>query len=145
MTQSEALEYYKRIEDFNTQEIRNLVEKELRPSLNQAVAGAAMDMIGRIAGALLGAPFGAVEGSASGHTLTHTPEEVEDICKDSIKNNSSTIKQILQKHPHYTNYVIDIIMLLAPAIAQQYIGISGLAIVGSITILCKQGIQAYLQ
>ena len=36
-------------------------------------------------------------------------------------------------------------MLLAPAIAQQYIGIPGLAIVGSITILCKQGIQAYLQ
>ena len=145
MTQSEALEYYKRIEDFNTQEIRNLVEKELRPSLNQAVAGAAMDMIGRIAGALLGAPIRAVAGSASGHTLTHTPEEVEDICKDSIKNNSSTIKQILQKHPHYTNYVIDIIMLLAPAIAQQYIGIPGIAIVGSITILCKQGIQAYLQ
>ena len=52
MTKSEALEYYKRIENFNTQEIRNLVEKELRPSLNQAVAGAAMGMIGRIAGAL---------------------------------------------------------------------------------------------
>ena len=145
MTQSEALEYYKRIEDFNTQEIRNLVEKELRPSLNQTVAGAAMDMIGRIADALLGAPIAALAESASGHTLTHTPEEVEDICKNSIKNNSSTIKQILQKHPHYTNYVIDIIMLLAPAIAQQYIGIPGLAIVGSITILCKQGIQAYLQ
>ena len=142
MTQSEALEYYKRIEDFNTQEIRNLVEKELQPSLNQAVAGAAMGMIGRIAGAFIGGPIGAAVG---GHTPTHTPEEVEDICKDSIKNNSSTIKQILQKHPHYTNYVIDIIMLLAPAIAQQYIGISGIAIVGSITILCKQGIQAYLQ
>ena len=145
MTQSEALEYYKRIENFNTQEIRNLVEKELRPSLNQVVAGAAMDMIGSIAGAFLGAPIAAIAGSDSGHTLTHTPEEVEDICKDSIKNNSSTIKQILQKHPNYTNYVIDIIMLLAPAIAQQYIGIPGIAIVGSITILCKQGIQAYLQ
>ena len=145
MTKSEALEYYKRIENFNTQEIRNLVEKELRPSLNQAVAGAAMGMIGRIAGALLGAQIAALAGSDDSHTLTHTPEEVEDICKDSIKNNSSTIKQILQKHPYYTNWVIEIVMLLAPAIAQQYIGIPGLAIVGSITILCKQGIQAYLQ
>ena len=72
MTKSEALEYYKRIENFNTQEIRNLVEKELRPSLNQAVAGAAMGMIGRIAGALLGAQIAALAGSDDIHTLTHT-------------------------------------------------------------------------
>jgi hypothetical protein len=73
-----------------------------------------------------------------------TPEELETICKDTIKKNSSTIKEILQKHPNYTNYVIDIIMLLAPAIAQQYLGISAMAIVGSITIICKQGIHSYL-
>lgn len=74
MTQSEALEYYKRIEDFNTQEIRNLVKKELRPNLNQVVAGAAMGLIGRIAGALLGGPIAAVAGGGLGTYPTHTPE-----------------------------------------------------------------------
>ena len=35
-------------------------------------------------------------------------------------------------------------MLLAPAIAQQYTGFSGMAIVGTITYLCKQCIQTYI-
>ncbi len=73
-----------------------------------------------------------------------TSINLELICKEYIRKNSSTIKEILQKHPNYTNYVIDIIMLLAPAIAQQYFGISAMAIVGSITIICKQGIHSYL-
>ncbi len=145
MTQSEALEYYKQIEFFDSKEIRKLIKKELQPSLNQIARDAALGILCRIAGGLFGGPVGAAAGGPINVRSTPSPEDVESICKDSIKNNSSSIKQILQKHPNYTNYVIDIIMLLAPAIAQQYIGIPGIAIVGSITILCKQGIQAYLQ
>jgi hypothetical protein len=74
-----------------------------------------------------------------------TPEELEEVCKESIKENSFSIKQILKKHPNYTNCIIDIITLLAPAIAQQYIGIPGIAIVGTITVICKQGIHTYLE
>lgn len=145
MTQSEALEYYKQIEFFDSKEIRKLIKKELQPSLSQITRDAALGILCRITVGFFGGAVGALPGGPINVRSTPSLEDVESICKDSIKNNSSSIKQILQKHPNYTNYVIDIIMLLAPAIAQQYIGIPGIAIVGSITILCKQGIQAYLQ
>lgn len=145
MTQSEALEYYKQIEFFDSKEIRKLIKKELQPSLSQITRDVALGILCRITGGFFGGVVGAAPVGPINVRSTPSLEDVESICKDSIKNNSSSIKQILQKHPNYTNYVIDIIMLLAPAIAQQYIGIPGIAIVGSITILCKQGIQAYLQ
>lgn len=70
---------------------------------------------------------------------------VEKICRVAIVNNSSTIRSIMKKYPHSTEYILEILHLLAPAIAQQYTGLSGLAIIGTLTILCKQGISEYLK
>lgn len=144
MTQEEALKCFRQIEGYEVKQIRELVAKELCPDNLSFGLGTAI-------GAVLGELYSPI--CAAGATIGHSTaldterqqEELETICKDTIKKNSSTIKEILQKHPNFTNYVIDIIMLLAPAIAQQYLGISAMAIVGSITIICKQGINAYLQ
>ena len=68
-----------------------------------------------------------------------------EICKKYAKKYSSEIKIILQDNPQTTNYILNIIQLLAPAIAQQYSGIPAMAIVGSITILCRQGIDNFIK
>lgn len=147
MTQEEALKCFRQIEGYEVKQIRELVAKELCPNCGfGAIAGAKLGFnIGTAIGTAIGAEVGAAFGLSNALDTERQQEELETICKDTIKKNSSTIKEILQKHPNYTNYVIDIIMLLAPAIAQQYLGISAMAIVGSITIICKQGINAYLQ
>ena len=69
----------------------------------------------------------------------------EYICRGAINKFQENIKDILRKNAKTTNYTLEIIQLLAPAIAQQFGGLSSMAIVGSITILCKQGIQNYIQ
>lgn len=68
-----------------------------------------------------------------------------EICKKYAAKNSTKIKTILQENRQKTNYALNIIQLLAPAIAQQYSGIPAMAIVGSITLLCRQGIDNFIK
>ena len=137
MTKDEILKYYKQIENSHPDQIRDIVVKELQPN----------NRIGFLEH-FVGACVDAHELKASIDEESCSigkQEDLENICKESIKKNKFRIKEILQNNPNYTNYVIDVIMLLAPAIAQEYFGISAMAIVGSITIICKQGIHSYLQ
>lgn len=59
------------------------------------------------------------------------------ICVDSFILHKEEIRRILNKCPTGTSYIIEIVQLLAPAIAQEYSGFSGMAIVGTIIYLCK--------
>ncbi len=68
-----------------------------------------------------------------------------EICKEYALRYSDEIKIILQNNPQKTNFVISIIQLLAPVIAQEYSGIPAMAIVGAITILCRQGIENFIK
>lgn len=72
----------------------------------------------------------------------------EDIskCKKVIANPSisTKIKTLLKNNPKYVNCTLEIIQLVAPAVAQIYGGLSALTIVGTLIIMCKQGIQNYL-
>ena len=74
-------------------------------------------------------------------------KSLKDICVDCANTveNKNKIKLILQNNHQSTNFVIGIIQLLAPAIAQQYSGIPAMAIVGAITLLCRQGLENYLK
>lgn len=68
-----------------------------------------------------------------------------EICKKYAKEFSTEIKAILKNNPKSTNYALNVIQLLAPAIAQQYSGIPAMAIVGSITLLCRQGLENFIK
>ena len=68
-----------------------------------------------------------------------------EICKDYVNEFSNDIKAILKNNPKITNYALNVIQLLAPAIAQQYSGIPAMAIVGSITLLCRQGLENFIK
>ena len=66
------------------------------------------------------------------------------ICLNAIWQYGDKIKKIIKKNPNYTKYTLEIIQLIAPVIAQKYAGIPALSIVGAITLLCKQGINNFL-
>lgn len=68
-----------------------------------------------------------------------------EICKEYVNKFSNDIKAILKNNPKTTNYALNVIQLLVPAIAQQYSGIPAMAIVGSITLLCRQGIENFIK
>lgn len=47
-----------------------------------------------------------------------TNSTIEDICKSSIRKYSSKIKEIIRDNPKSTNYVLEIVMLLAPVVGK---------------------------
>ena len=71
-------------------------------------------------------------------------QKLSDICQEYARYLSSEIKTIIKNNPQKTNFTLNIIQLLAPAIAQQYSGITAMALIGSITLLCRQGIENYI-
>lgn len=150
MDKNQIILMYEAIQDYQPDQIRSLVADELRKKNCLRNEPENIGIYHKIVQSVF-AFFTPKILAASCHCPSDpdienpTPEELEEVCKESIKENSFSIKQILKKHPNYTNCIIDIITLLAPAIAQQYIGIPGIAIVGTITVICKQGIHTYLE
>lgn len=129
MTNQEINRLYNQLDGLSPEEIEKIVSKELGVAAGGGIVGA-----GIFAGAICGAVF----------NNKWTPEKVMAICKTSVANASQSIRKIMHDNPKATNYSLEIIQLVDPAIAQQYCGISGMAIVGSLSILCKQGISNYI-
>ena len=146
MTRDEATNIYAEIGDLSTNEINSIIARELRRNnVLRSVIGTAAAISGGIVGNIGGVAGAALNVPSPESNIVKSQEELEVICKEAITKNKKSIKEILKSHPKSTNYVIDIIMLMAPAITQQYLGISAMAIVGSIVILCRQGLTSYLQ
>lgn len=146
MTRDEATNIYAEIGDLSTNEINSIIARELRRNnVLRSVIGTAAAISGGIVGNIGGVAGAALNVPSPESNIVKSQEELEVICKEAITKNKKSIKEILKSHPKSTNYVIDIIMLMVPAITQQYLGISAMAIVGSIVILCRQGLTSYLQ
>lgn len=130
MTNSEIESIFLQIEGLSSSEIQNRVNQELSKSPS--------------ADGELGSLFGnAVFTSFSlGKTnkTEYNKKNLEDVCKKSWELNRTKIHSIILNNPKTSKSIMDIVMLLAPAIAQQYTGFSGMAIVGTLTILCKQNL-----
>ncbi len=86
-----------------------------------------------------------IEDSPISGQLSLPSRKLFEICKKYAAKNSAKIKAILKNNPKSTNYALNVIQLLVPAIAQQYSGIPAMAIVGSITLLCRQGIENFIK
>lgn len=126
MDKSEIATLYQQIEDLSPNQINELIERDTPHVLFSK------------------ARCISVGASLFGEAIRKPKEHVKSACEKEIRKNRSTIKDIIRKHPKSKDYIFEIIMLLAPAIAQQYTGFSGMAIVGTLTIICKQGINAYI-
>lgn len=124
MTEKEIESLYKQIEGLSSSEIQQRVDKELAHQTSS----------NHILGSLIGI----------GLIVPNTPKvkasELERACKKSWIYNLSKIRDIINHNPKTSKSIMDIVVLLAPAIAQQYTGISGMAIVGALTIFCKQNL-----
>lgn len=126
MTESEIKSLYSQIEGLSTEEIQYRINKEL--STTEALAGATawggiINIIIRLC--------------TPSKPKVHSAE-LEAACKNSWNLNASKILTIINNNPKTSKCVMDIILLLAPTIAQQFAGISGMAIVGTLVIVCKQ-------
>lgn len=123
LTSQELAELYAQIESKSDEEIESLINKQSE----------------KLDGLLsVGGWFRSVFKNQSANSII-------EICKESVKEFSADIKEILKNNPKTTNYALNVIQLLVPAIAQQYSGIPAMAIVGSITLLCRQGIENFIK
>lgn len=135
MTEYEIKSIYKKIEELSFPEIQNLIDREFSSSYASGTA--------------IGAGFGSLIGASVFNTISKWDEtnkptqiqlELEKSCRNSWDLNINQIRNLIQNNPKTSKGIMDIVLLLAPAIAQQYTGISGMAIVGTLTIICKQNL-----
>ena len=123
LTSQELAELYAQIESKSDEEIESLINKQSE----------------KLDGLLIvGGWFRSVFKNQSANLII-------EICKEYVNDFSNDIKAILKNNPKTTNYALNVIQLLVPAIAQQYSGIPAMAIVGSITLLCRQGIENFIK
>lgn len=128
LTSQELAELYAQIENKSDKEITNLINDESE----------------KLDGFLIGGGWlKRVFGGGADKNQAATP--LIEICKKCAIEFSADLKAILKNNPKSTNYALNVIQLLAPAIAQQYSGIPAMAIVGSITLLCRQGIENFIK
>lgn len=143
LTSQELSKLYSQIENKSNKEIKALINDESE-TIFSGLEGAAVKglIVGAGANFSLGGLFGKF-GRGSGKE--QSANSLIEICKEYAKEFSTEIKAILKNNPKSTNYALNVIQLLAPAIAQQYSGIPALAIVGSITLLCRQGLENFIK
>lgn len=149
LTSQELAELYAQIENKSDEEIESIINNEsetIITGLENAV------LKGGVFRARLGVGLGAfgivdwLRRVLSGGADKNQPViPLIEICKEYVNKFSNDIKAILKNNPKTTNYALNVIQLLVPAIAQQYSGIPAMAIVGSITLLCRQGIENFIK
>ena len=122
MTEEEIKTLYSKIERLDIDEIKAIIDAE-----SQILSG---EIGFNFIGALLGNLFSA--GSVYSN--------LEKACKKTWDQNNNRIQSIIQNNPKSSKAIMDIVCLLAPTIAQQYTGFSGMAIVGTLTIMCKHNL-----
>lgn len=140
MTESEIKSLYKQIEGFNTSEIQKIVDKEFVDidsvdwdNFHGALPGNyTMTLPGKFVRRLIAFFIK--------RSNKRKVSELENACRKSWNLNITQIQTIINNNPKTSRCIMDIVILLAPAIAQQYSGMSGMAIVGTLTIICKQNL-----
>lgn len=158
LTSQELAELYAQIENKSDEEIESLINNEseaIITGLENAVLKEVIEFE-PVAGALfakkykiglraikIGDWFKKVFDDGTDKNQPTIP--LIEICKDYVNEFSNDIKAILKNNPKTTNYALNVIQLLVPAIAQQYSGIPAMAIVGSITLLCRQGLENFIK
>ncbi len=138
LTSQELAELYAQIENKSDKEIKHLIDvgdSETNKTLAANLGG----------GALAAGSGGGIWGHLAIANGLPPSSTLFEICKKYAKEFSTEIKAILKNNPKSTNYALNVIQLLAPAIAQQYSGIPAMAIVGSITLLCRQGLENFIK
>lgn len=156
LTSQELAELYSQIENKSDEEIESLINNQsetiisglenavLKGIIKGAGAGEMAEYINMDVGASkIGNWLKKVFGGGADKNQPTIP--LIEICKDYVNEFSNDIKAILKNNPKTTNYALNVIQLLFPAIAQQYSGIPAMAIVGSITLLCRQGIENFIK
>ena len=138
MTESEIKSLYYQIEGLSTSEIQSRVDQEFSDSVDYV----AEDIVGAAATGILGYAAAAVSlvSRIFNRRRNVSPEELKAACNKSWNLNITQIRTIIDNNPKTSRCIMDIVILLAPAIAQQYTGMSGMAIVGTLTIICKQNL-----
>ena len=137
LTSQELASLYSQIENKSDEEITHLIDVGDSEN-NKTLAALGGGALAAGSGAAILGHLAIANGLPPSSTLF-------EICKKYAKDFSSEIKVILKNYPKATNYALNVIQLLAPAIAQQYSGIPAMAIVGSITLLCRQGIENFIK
>lgn len=127
MTEEDIKALYRQIEGLETDEIKTLVDNQLSNHLS--VRAAAVNSIGSETASIIKFLWKKI-----------TMPSLDNICKTAWDSNIDKIHTIITNNPKSSKTIMDILCLLAPTIAQQYTGFSGMAIVGSLTILCKHNL-----
>ena len=134
MRESEILEAYNELKDLELKELELELEELITSHLEVGRKRAIESLVTHIR-----------TNEESIKSIVRKNELIE-ACKEEISKPavSLKIKETLNNNHNSVNCFLEIAQIVAPAIAQMYLGLSAMTIVGAILVLCKQGIQKYL-
>lgn len=151
MKESEITDIFNQLKDFDKETISSRIKKDIETKSSTPSPGVMGGGLGGLllGGAICGCAGAAIAGAAIGPKQDNpedTYNRAMDGCKQQLKNPviSEKVKNLLKDNTKTVNCTLEIIQLVAPAVAQIYGGLSAMTIVGSLMILCKQGINNYL-
>lgn len=75
---------------------------------------------------------------------SRVPYELGKICETYVAKFKQEIWPKILGKENISEFAVDVIQIVAPAIAQEYSGIPAMAITAVITIMCRKGITLYL-
>lgn len=122
MTEREIKDLYRQIEGLNTDEIKATIERAICSNTCSRL------------------DFSARRGFQDEASTEESIFTLETACMKAWDKKINLIQSYINKNPKSSKAIMDIVCLLAPTIAQQYTGFSGMAIVGTLTIMCKHNL-----
>lgn len=143
MTEEEAKIYFQKIEHTETDYLKQIVLMECSdtPFFDTPCHRGRLPSVEDLNGSLINRFYSFLLGRKTKKQVAEEKAElIETVCNNAWEENINKIHSIIASNPKTSKCIMDIICLLAPAIAQQYTGFSGMAIVGTLTIMCKQNL-----
>lgn len=143
ISQEEILQAYEEIKYKNINKLGGLVEKELaryeKEKTTELSKGYYKITTSAVSYEI--APLQSIADKAD-KSSNDEKEKIKRVCEDEIMKpeTSAKIVQMVKENPNVLKNSLEIVQLVAPAVAQVVGGIPALAIVGTILILIKQGI-----
>lgn len=71
-------------------------------------------------------------------------KKLAEICSEQVITHKDKISAIIRNNPYSTRYTLAVVETIAPVIAQRYEGLDAFLIVATLTIMCRVGIDKYI-
>ena len=127
---------YQQIENLDNESIIKMIDEMHLPSFNNSSEKSEIDES-------IAYGINLPKGKLTSPKLD-TKNSLPEICSSYIRKFKVEIWQKVLGKEKLSEFILEVIQIVAPAVAQEYKGVPAMAIVAIITIMCRKGITLYL-